>query len=167
MKIALLVLLSLMAMAALVAAIGSCLPEKHRAQRGIRLRASASSVWKAISDVESYPQWRKELVSVERTEVEPGQAAWLEEDRRGHSIAYITVDPVQGKRLVRKIVGKDLPFGGTWTFEIEELGKESELTITEDAEVYNPIFRFVSRFLMGHHRSLDRYLEDLKIHLGA
>ena len=33
-------------------------------------------------------------------------------------------------------------------------------------EVYNPLFRFVSRFIFGHHRTIDHYLEDLERHLA-
>ena len=33
--------------------------------------------------------------------------------------------------------------------------------ITEDGEVYNPIFRFVSRFVFGQTRMLDAYLRAL------
>jgi hypothetical protein len=33
--------------------------------------------------------------------------------------------------------------------------------ITEDGEVYNPVFRFVSRFILGHTRTMDFYLRAL------
>jgi len=39
-------------------------------------------------------------------------------------------------------------------------GGGTRLTITEDGEVYNPVYHVVSRFVIGHTRSLDRYLED-------
>jgi hypothetical protein len=35
------------------------------------------------------------------------------------------------------------------------------LRITEDGEVYNPVFRFVSRFVMGHTATMDKYLADV------
>jgi hypothetical protein len=38
--------------------------------------------------------------------------------------------------------------------------------ITENGEVYNPIFRFVSRFIMGHTATLDAYLKSLTTALG-
>jgi hypothetical protein len=33
--------------------------------------------------------------------------------------------------------------------------------ITEDGEVYNPIFRFMSRFVFGHTHTMDAYLRAL------
>lgn len=34
------------------------------------------------------------------------------------------------------------------------------LRITEDGEIYNPVFRFVSRFFMGYDRTAKTYLAD-------
>jgi hypothetical protein len=33
--------------------------------------------------------------------------------------------------------------------------------ITENGEVYNPLFRFVSRYVIGHNRTIDAYLRAL------
>jgi hypothetical protein len=35
------------------------------------------------------------------------------------------------------------------------------LRITEQGEVYNPVFRFVSRFVIGQNRTIETYLRDL------
>jgi hypothetical protein len=63
--------------------------------------------------------------------------------------------------LVTRIADPTLPFGGTWTYRIAEAPGGSELTITEDGEVYNPVFRFMSRFVFGHYATLDKFLKDL------
>ena len=68
--------------------------------------------------------------------------------------------------LVSRVAGDNLPFGGTWTYRIAPAPKGSELTITEDGEVYNVIFRFVSRFVMGHHATLDGYIKNLHAVVG-
>ena len=33
--------------------------------------------------------------------------------------------------------------------------------ITEDGEIYNPIFRFVSRFVMGYETTMKQYLSSI------
>ena len=63
--------------------------------------------------------------------------------------------------LVARITDVTLPFGGTWTYRIVPAAAGSELTITEDGEVYNPIFRFMSRFVFGHTATIDGFLADL------
>ncbi len=60
--------------------------------------------------------------------------------------------------LVVRIADLDLPFGGTWTYEIAPVAGGSTLTITEDGEIYNPIFRVMSRFVFGYESTMAAYL---------
>ncbi|HZR23586.1 MAG TPA: hypothetical protein VFA59_08375 [Vicinamibacterales bacterium] len=60
-------------------------------------------------------------------------------------------------RLVTRVTEKEKNFGGTWT---TTLGANT-VTITEDGWVANPIFRFVSRFVMGHHATMDGILTSV------
>ena len=62
--------------------------------------------------------------------------------------------------MTSRIADAKLPFGGSWTYEIAP-GVTRDLTtlrITENGEVYNPVFRFVSKFVMGHSATIDKYL---------
>jgi hypothetical protein len=111
-----------------------------------------------------------DIKTVERVTTRSG-VLWKETASNGDSINYVTLEEVPQRRLVRKIVGDDLPFGGTWTFELEPAGAVSaqpqstvgcQLTIIEDGEVYNPVFRFVSRFIIGHTSTQDKYIAQLK-----
>jgi hypothetical protein len=53
-------------------------------------------------------------------------------------------------------------FSGQWTFEITPAGSNTSiLEITERGEVPNPFFRFVSRFIMGHTKSIEQYMAAL------
>ncbi|HYT67755.1 MAG TPA: hypothetical protein VEL51_15095 [Vicinamibacterales bacterium] len=76
--------------------------------------------------------------------------------------------PVRLERLERptlfvaRICDPSLPFGGTWTYRIAPAGTGSEVTITEDGEVYNPFFRFMSRFVFGHYATLDGFMKKLE-----
>lgn len=60
-----------------------------------------------------------------------------------------------------RIADKDLPFGGTWTYEVNRLPSGATLKITENGEVYNVLFRFMSRFVFGHHATIETYLKYL------
>jgi len=44
----------------------------------------------------------------------------------------------------------------------EEDRDRTEVTITEDGEVYNPIFRFMSAYVFGHTATIEQYLTDLE-----
>jgi hypothetical protein len=65
--------------------------------------------------------------------------------------------------LVTRIV-EGQPFGGTWTYRVAPAPGGSQLTIIEDGEVYNVIFRFLSRFVFGHYTTIDAYLANLRRH---
>jgi hypothetical protein len=60
-----------------------------------------------------------------------------------------------------RIASDDLPFGGTWTYEIAAAEGGATLRITEDGFVKNAFFRFMSRFIFGHTATIEQYLKDL------
>jgi hypothetical protein len=70
-------------------------------------------------------------------------------------------------RLVTRITDEGIPFGGGWTFELAPARDGTSLTITERGSVYNPLFRFVSRFVMGHTKTIDEYAADLVVALNG
>jgi hypothetical protein len=97
----------------------------------------------------------------------PNQPAktWREEGSHG-PITFAVVEAAPPWRLVTRIADPKLPFGGTWTYEITSTNTGSILTITENGEVYNVFFRFLSRFAFGYTSSMDAFLNSLGTKLG-
>jgi hypothetical protein len=62
-------------------------------------------------------------------------------------------------RLVARIADPSLPFGGSWTYELQQNGAGTALTITEDGEVYNPIFRVMQKLFFSAYQTIDTYLQ--------
>lgn len=87
---------------------------------------------------------------------------YITQKKIADGVTYETVESIPPKKFVTRIADKDLPFGGTWTYEIEATPKGSRLTITENGEVYNPLLRFISRFIVGHQRSIEKYLKEVR-----
>jgi len=153
------------AAAVLVAVIGAFLPVQHQAARRIVLKRSAAEVFDALTDVAAYPTWRKELKTVERLADRDGRTCWRETSGSGQlDLCVESCEPAA--RLVTRIVTPDSPFGGTWTFRLAARAGETELTITENGEVYNPLFRALARFVFGHTATMDAYLRSLAVHFG-
>lgn len=146
----------------LVAVIGMLLPVKHVASRTTALNITPDVLWRRITTVGELPSWRKGLQKVEVLPDRNGHTVWKEFDSRGDAITFEMVESDPPRRLVTRIADANLAFGGSWTYEIAPAPNGSSLTITENGEVYNPVFRFVSRFIMGHHASIDQYVEGLK-----
>jgi len=164
MKWLLVVALTLAGLLILIVVIGTLLPKKHNVSRTSSVHASPEAVWSLISGP---PNWRPDVSSYQELPPQNGHRMWRETDKHNQTITYEAMESTPPRRLVTRIADPKLPFGGTWTYEITSAGDGSTLTITEDGEVYNPIFRFVSRFIMGQSATLDAYMKALHAKLGS
>ncbi|MBI3471344.1 MAG: SRPBCC family protein [Candidatus Solibacter usitatus] len=140
------VVVGLLGLIAAAWGIGMILPKGHSVSRTLRLNQPPEAVWQAVTDYAAMPAWRGDLAKVERLPDAGGHEVWRETMKNGYVIPLETVESAPPRRLVRKIADPKLPFGGAWTYEIAATGPGSALKITEDGEVYSPIFRVVSRF---------------------
>lgn len=145
----------------IVAGIGALLPQKHVATRAARFHQPPDAIWAAITDIAAFPSWRPGVKSVERLPDRNGLPAWREVDNHGQAIPFEAIEWTPSQTLVTRIADPKLPFGGTWTYVVHTADGGSELRITENGEVYNPIFRFVSRFIFGYHGTIGAYLRAL------
>ncbi|HEY8164815.1 MAG TPA: SRPBCC family protein [Gemmatimonadaceae bacterium] len=153
----------LLAMA--VYAFGATLPVQHTASRSANFASPPEAIWAVITDPGRFTSWRKDLDSVEVLTPRNGHPTWREFSR-GQRITFEITESEMPRRLVGTITDRGLPFGGSWEYVIAPAGSGSRVTITEHGEVYNPIFRFVSRYVMGQTKTLDSYLTALAAKLG-
>jgi uncharacterized protein YndB with AHSA1/START domain len=163
-RFALRALLVLLAIIGIVVLVGYALPVSHVAAREATLPVAPDRVFAALTDVEAFPRWRSGVERVETLAREP-HPRWREHG--SDAITFEEVERAAPGRLVTRIADPSLPFGGTWTYELTPDGAGTRLTITERGEVYNPVFRFLSRFVFGHTATIEQYLADLRVHLGA
>jgi hypothetical protein len=120
-----------------VAVVGALLPRDHVASRTLTTRRPADELWALVSN----PAFAR--------------------DATGQDVPVETVESTPPGKLLTRIADPNQPFGGTWTFVITPTPTGSTLTITEAGWVSNVIFRFVSRFIMGHHATMDTYLRNV------
>jgi Polyketide cyclase / dehydrase and lipid transport len=156
--------LSIAGLLILVVIIGAFLPQKHTVSRSVSLHHSADTVWALIAGP---PTWRPDVKNYQELPPHEGHRRWQETDKHGQTITFEAMESVAPLRLVTRIADRKLPFGGSWTYEIAPAAQSCTLTITENGEVYNPLFRFVSRFVIGHTATLDAYIEALNTKLGS
>jgi hypothetical protein len=125
------------AVVAVIAAIGATLPRDHVASRSLAVRRPLEEVWPAIMQATA---------------------------SSGVPVDIVESDPP--RRQVTRVKDTEKMFGGTWTITIAPSPTGSTLTITEDGWVGNPIFRFVSRYVMGHHATMDGMLKEVAKKFG-
>lgn len=165
MKWVLISLGALVALIGLIALIGALLPKSHTASRTAKFNADAERVWQIITDFASMPAWRPELKDVKRLADRNGNQVWVETNKMGE-MPYEVIELVPPSKMVTKIADDKLPFDGSWTYQINPLDSGCTVTITENGEVYNPIFRFMARFVFGHHATMETYLKNLGKNFG-
>ena len=140
-----------------IVVVGAVLPKRHTATRTATLNGTPEQVFALISGRQD---WRTDLKAYSFFD-QDGRHMVQETDKHGQTITYEIVQSQPATLLRRTIADKNLPFGGSWTWNIQPQSAGCSVTITEDGEVYNPVFRFVSKFLIGHTRTIDNYLAML------
>lgn len=160
MKWALIIVSALIGIVALAWIIGSMLPREHVATRMVRFSQPPEAIWQTITGAEAFPSWRTGITAVKRLPEEDGQPGWVETSSFGEMPLRVAESDAP-RRLVMRIASDELPFGGTWTYEITPVEGGTTLRITEDGFVKPALFRFMSRFLFGHTATLEQYLKDL------
>jgi hypothetical protein len=125
---------SLVSAVGLIALTGYFLPVGHEASRSADFNTPPEAVFALVVDLANYQSW------------------W-----DGASVKSEVVESQRPSRVVTRVVG-ETQFGGTWTFDIAPTPTGSRVTITERGEVYNVVFRTLSRFVFGHTSTMDNYL---------
>jgi len=149
-----------------VIVLGALLPQSHVVSKTCYLEAAPEELWRIITDFDAQPVWRSDVRFVERLTSPNGKELWREFRNPRSYATYETTEASPPFRLVRRIADEGLPFGGDWTFDISPTTHGCQLRITEHGNVKNPFFRFVSRFVIGHTRSLENYCRSLERVLG-
>lgn len=169
MKWVLIIVGVLAVLVAMVTLIGAMLPRDHVATMTAVIPAPPQTVWETLTNVAAYPTWRSDVKRVEVLSQPAAPLSWKEHGTQGTiTFAVETFEPP--RRMVGRIADQNLPFGGAWEYVLTPDSGDTNrtrVTITERGYVSNPIFRFVSRFVMGHHATLDSYLKALGRKFGS
>jgi uncharacterized protein YndB with AHSA1/START domain len=118
-----------------------------------------------IRDLKAYPEWWSDVQVVDRIP-DRRRETWSQRDKYDNEIPIEVVESEPARRLVTRIAAEDLPFSGTWTYELTTSVTGTTLTLTEDGEIHNPLFRLMARFVLGYHATLDAYLQALARRFG-
>ena len=138
MKVVLVLAVIIVAVVAIVLVIGASLPKRHTVSRSATFKRDPRTVYTAVRD--------------EYSKSAPGMYEIVEDD--------------PGRKFVTRIAAQNLGYSGSWTHEFEQVPDGTRLTITENGEVTNVLFRFMSRFVFGHSATINAYLKTLQRNLS-
>jgi uncharacterized protein YndB with AHSA1/START domain len=143
-----------------IALAGAMLPQEHTVTRSIVLKQSPETVWATVTDHPNEPKWRTDVASITRLADRNGHELVEEKYKNGESMKVETVESQPPTRLVRDVVDNPI-FSGRWTYELTPENGGTRVSITEHGSVPNPVFRLISRFVIGHTTALDKFLTAL------
>lgn len=152
MKIALLVIVALVAAFFIVAAL---LPKHHVASVSRVVKGTPHDVYAIVRDVANAPQWRE----VQRVELL--DATHFREHAKYGAVTYEIIEDKPADTFASRIVDKNLGYSGSWTYRFAPDSGGTRVTITEDGEVSNLLFRFLSRFVFGYTGGMEKTLAAL------
>ena len=161
MKLLLKIAAALLVVVVVVTVYGATLPVQHKAASYARFHQTPEVLWATVTDFPGMPAWRRGVSSVERLPDRDGQPVWLVHEG-GNGLPLVVAEAEPGKWLKTVISpDADLPFGGTWAWQISAADEATVVTIIEEGEIYNPLFRALAHLVFGYHGTLNEYLEDL------
>ncbi len=165
MRWVIIIVVGLLAVVAIVALVGVLIPQSHVATRSRTFPHSSERVFTAISDVRNYASWRPGVREV--TVLSDNPLRWREDGSNG-KVEFELTSSDPPRRQVVTIASKDLPFGGRWEYDLapDGTGTGTRLTLSEHGDVYNPIFRFMARFVFGYSKTMEDYLAALDGYLA-
>ena len=158
MKIVLILVAVLVLLIVGMVVIGALLPKRHVVARSATFRASPEKLYALVAGDQC---WRPDVRACALVSGEGGKQFQRETSTRGETILYELQETRPPLAITRRIATEKLPYGGSWSFTLEPANGATTVRITEDGEVYNPIFRFVSKFVMGQTATLDAYLKAM------
>ena len=148
-----------------IALIGSRLPQNHTASRSLLLHQSPEQVYAVVRDFASAPAWRSDVKRID-VHQRPGEPVRFLEEGKNGKVNFELVEDIPSRRMVTRILDTDLGYSGKWTYVFTPESGGTRVTITEDGEVSNVLFRFMSRYVFGHTATLDGYLISLAKRFG-
>jgi len=148
-----------------IALVGSMLPRGHSASRSVLLKQSPENVYAVVRDFGSAPSWRSDVKLIE-LEPQPSGPLHFRETGKNGTVNYELTEDVPARRMVTRILDTDLGYSGKWTYLFAAENGGTRVTITEDGEVSNVIFRFMSRYVFGQTATMDSYLTSLATRFG-
>lgn len=151
----------LVALILVVLVVGTLLPEQHNVSRTLQTKQSPQAVWDTINDHANEPKWRSDVASVQSLGERNGKPVWQENYKDGNKVALITTESKPPTRMVRELTDLEGPFSGRWEIDIQPTPIGSNIKITEVGRITNPVFRFVSRYIMGQTTAMEKYLRSL------
>lgn len=143
---------------------GSRLPVEHRASVSGVVEAAPGRVWEMLAENLAHDQWRTGVRRVQTVDPQwiHGRVCWTEYRASMPIPLCVAEEQREVRRVVKTAEWAGMPFAATWTYEMAAAGSGTRVTITEDATIQRPLWRFYGRYGLRGRTEVAQELMDLQ-----
>jgi hypothetical protein len=155
-------LISIVAIIAIVLIIGLFLPKERTFTKTAVLNSDVTKVFNIVTDFKNQTTWRndvKEIIVIDNN-------TWTEVPKKGTAITFKVKQKVENEIFEIKII-EPKNFNGYWigTFKQTKVN-QTAIEFKEVITISNPFFRTLSYLFIDLDKTMDLYLQNLKQKLG-
>lgn len=155
-------LISIVAIIAIVLIIGLFLPKERTFTKKAVLNSDVTKVFNIVTDFKNQTTWRndvKEIIVIDNN-------TWTEVPKKGTSITFKVKQKIENEIFEIEIV-EPKNFNGYWVGTFKQTNQNAtEIEFKEVVTISNPFFRTLSYLFVDLDKTMDLYLENLKQKLG-
>lgn len=151
-------LISIVAIIALVLIIGLFLPKERTFTKTAVLNSDVTKVFNIITDFKNQTTWRndvKEIIVIDDN-------TWTEVPKKGTAITFKVKKQIKNEIFEIEII-EPKSFNGYWVGTFKQTNQDAtEIEFKEVVTISNPFFRTLSYLFVDLDKTMDLYLENLK-----
>ena len=157
-KMTIYLLISVVAIIAIVLIIGLFLPKERTFTKTAVLNSDVTKVFNIVTDFKNQTSWRndvKEIIVIDNN-------TWTEVPKKGTAITFKVKQKVENE-IFEIVIIEPKNFNGYWigTFK-QTKPNETAVEFKEVVTISNPFFRTLSYLFVDLDKTMDLYLENLK-----
>lgn len=154
----------LLSLLAVMALLGTSIPEKHSVSVETQIPAAPSDVWNTLTDKQKAQAINPELQAIKES-TDLSECEWLEVYTNQTELCFEFETIQEPYELRKKIVSSEAPFQVQWSYNISEISPNMSLVkVTETGSIANPLIRFLAHNFIGLESFVQSHLDLLKSH---
>ena len=151
-------LISIVAIIAIVLIIGLFLPKERTFRKTAVLNSDVKKVFNIVTDFKNQTSWRndvKEIIVIDNN-------TWTEVPKKGTAITFKVKQKVENE-IFEIVIIEPKNFNGYWigTFKQTKVN-QTAIEFKEVITISNPFFRTISYVFVDLDKTMDLYLQNLK-----
>jgi Polyketide cyclase / dehydrase and lipid transport len=160
-KIMTYLLISIVAIIAMVFIIGLFIPKERTFTKTAVLHSDVNKVFNLVSDFKNQTTWRndvKEVIVIDGN-------TWTEVPKKGTPITFKTKQKIHNELFEIEII-EPKNFSGYWVGTFEQTTAGTKVVFKEVVTIDNPLFRVMSLIFVDLDKTMEVYLNNMKTKLG-